>query len=327
MLLWWLALGCADKPVETGCLPSTCGEASPAPTGTTDSADPTDTEPDTLPPTGFGSDGCGLAPADALGGVQLTIDAGAAGDGVRGYTLVLPADYDPKVPHAVIVGYPGTDWTGEMIRPYLDLEDGARSDEIYVYLDPLWREFDGWGTFGGWVLGPHAAPADGMGDLVFTEAVLDRLESTYCVDTDRIFTTGHSWGGDMAAVTACMLGDRVTASVPVAANRPYWFEDGSDWATCAGPAAVWTMFGQADDHFTWQDYPGQFGDEQVEFWQDAAGCDAAAAPTALDYGAPGECVSYAGCTIETRYCLYAPDTGHQVPAYYSEATMDFFRAF
>lgn len=45
-------------------------------------------------------------------------------------------------------------------------------------------------------------------------------------DTERVFATGHSWGGDMAQVVSCFLGERFRATVPVAANRPYWFEDG-----------------------------------------------------------------------------------------------------
>jgi polyhydroxybutyrate depolymerase len=243
---------------------------------------------------GAPSPGCGTAPPDAAGGVQVSIDAGPAGDGVRGFFLSRSAAYDPDVAHRVIVGYPGTDWVGSQIQPYLDLERDAREDEIFVYLDPLWRDFEGWGNLGGWVLGPNAAPADGDQDLVFTAAVLDYLEENYCVDRARVFATGHSWGGDMAQVVSCFLGDRFRASVPVAANRPYWFEPaGGGSATCLGSTAVWTLFGVADDHFTWQDYPGQFGDECRDFWLETRGC-AGAVGADLGLGAPGECLAYPG---------------------------------
>lgn len=267
------------------------------------------------------SPGCGLDPA-ADG--QVSLDAGDAGGGTRGLWLSLPDDYDPDTAYAVVVGYAGTDWVGEQIQPYLGLEGGP-SDTIFVYPDPLWRQFDGWGTYGGWVLGPNAAPADGMEDLVFTEAVLDYLEATYCVDTARVFSTGHSWGGDMSQVASCYLGDRFTASVPVAANRPYWFEESGGWTDCVGDTAVWTMFGVADDHFTWQSYPGEFGDECVDFWTDARSCGAET--TDLGLGQEGECVTYAGCDSEVRYCLYGPQSKHQIPSYYSDATMTWFRSF
>ena len=294
--------------------------------GSSGSPDDTGAAEDTASsPASTGSAGCGLADALGPGGVQVEIDAGSDGDGLRSFWLSLPADYDPDQPHAVIIGYPGTNWVGQQIQPYLDLEAGS-TGEIFVYPDPLWRDFDGWGNLGGWVLGEHAAPADGMGDIAFTGAILDLLEASYCVDTDRVFATGHSWGGDMAQVISCFLGDRITAAVPVAANRPYWFEDGSGWVSCTGDAAVWTMFGVADDHFTWQDYPGQYGDECRDFWLEARGC-AGGTEIALDYGADGECVSYEGCSSDVRYCLYGPESGHQIPSYYAEATMDYFRSF
>lgn len=273
------------------------------------------------------SAGCGRASPHALGGVQLEIDAGSAGDGQRTYFLALPPDYDPDTPHALIFGYAGTNWTGSMIRPYLGLEeDSDGRAEIFVYPDPLRRDFPGWGNLGGWVLGPHAGPAAGEGDLVFTEALIDQLMAELCVDPSRVFATGHSWGGDMAHVVSCFLGDRFAASVPVAANRPYWFEPGSGPADCVGDTAVWTFFGQDDDHFSYQDYPGQFGDECVDFWREERGC-AEGSEHPLPWGADGECVTYEGCRAPVRYCLYEASAGHQVPGYYRAATMEWFRRF
>ena len=275
------------------------------------------------------SAGCGKDPAHALGGVQVTFDAGEAADGERGFYLSLPADYDPEVPHALVLGYPGTDWVGEQIQPYLDLEDGARSDEIFVYPDPLWRDFPGWGTYGGWTLGPEANNAEGEQDLAFTAAILDLMEEDYCIDTERVFVTGHSWGGDMAAVVGCFLGDRVTATLPVAANRPYWFEkaDGSA-VSCVGEAAVWTMFGIADDHFaSSQSYAGEFGDQQNDFWLEEHDCAGDEAWEDLGYGEEGECRAYTSCGVQTQYCLYGPETKHQIPTYFSEAAMAWFRSF
>jgi len=289
---------------------------------TNDDDDASDDDDDTA---SQGSAGCGLPPADPLGGVALTIDAGPTGDGVRGYFLHLPQDYNPTAPHRLVVGFPGTNWIGQQIRPYLALErSGAKQPEIHVYPDPLWRDFAGWGTLGGWVMGPNANPAHGDGDLNFVDMLLDRLEAEYCVDTERIFATGHSWGGDMAQVVACFLGDRFTASAPVAANRPYWFEPS---VTCLGDTAVWTLFGFADDHFTSQGYPGQYGDECRDFWLAERGCNAPGSFVDLDWGEAEECVEYTGCDAPVRYCLYDEAAGHGVPGYYSQAVVDWFRSF
>jgi len=289
-----------------------------------DDADRPDADhPDAAPP--IGTAGCGRPPVDALGGVQIEARFDDAAGGSRSYFLALPADYDPNRAHRLIVGYAGTNWSGEMIRPYLDLERDARADEIVVYPDLLFREFEGWGRLGGWLLGPHARPADGLDDIEFTRQLLDRLGEQYCIDPERIFATGHSWGGDMAAVVGCFLGDRFRAVAPAAANRPYWFEPVAGPVGCVGTAAVWTFFGQAVEHLNWQDFPGQFGDEQVAWWRAQNGCGDASAP--LPFGADGECVTYADCTHDTRYCLYGPATGHQIPPYFSGAILDWFRSF
>lgn len=335
--------GSTGEPATTGGVEPTTATATVAgtdtagddATGTTAAADDTaseptsggDTESDT---TGApaGSRGCGQAAPDAAGGVNVTIDVGPAGDGVRKFHLSRSPDYDPSVPHRLVFGFPGTDWVGEMIAPYLGLEGDTvepRPDEIFVYPDPLWRDFEGWGNLGGWLLGPHAAPADGDADLVFVEAVIAYMESNYCIDSARIFATGHSWGGDMAQVVSCFMADRFRATVPVAANSPYWFEDGGQFIDCPGDTAVWTMFGQADEHFNSQD-PGL---ECRDFWLDERGCAGVDQAVALDLGdAPDECVEYQGCSATTRFCLYGAQYGHQIPAdYFAAATMAFFRSF
>lgn len=56
----------------------------------------------------------------------------------------MPAGYDPSVPARLIIGYPGTDWIGEKIQPYLALEGDGLPNEIFAYPDRLWREFAGW---------------------------------------------------------------------------------------------------------------------------------------------------------------------------------------
>jgi len=280
---------------------------------------------DAMPPEPSGTAGCGRAPVDGAGGVQIEEMFEPSAGGRRSYFLALPADYDPQRRHRLIIGYAGTDWSGEMIRPYLNLERDGRDDEIVVYPDLLSRDFEGWGRLGGWLLGPHARPADGMDDIEFTRQLVDRLGERYCVDPDRIFATGHSWGGDMAAVVGCFLGDRLRAVAPAAANRPYWFEPADGPVGCMGEAAVWTFFGEADGHFASQDYPGEYGDEQVAFWRARHGCGDGTEP--LPYDAAGACVRYAGCAADTRYCLYGPETGHQIPPYFSEAVLGWFRSF
>jgi polyhydroxybutyrate depolymerase len=251
---------------------------------------------------------------------------------MRTYWLSVPASYDPTHAHRLVIGYPGTSWTGQMIQPYLNLETDGLEEEIFAYPDPLWRTFAGWGStpLGGWLLGPNAAPANGNQDMVFTKALIDDLEAAYCIDKSRVFATGHSWGGDMAQVVSCFMGDSFRASVPAAANQPYWFQEPDGGVqSCVGNTAVWTFFGIGDDHFgPSESYPGQYGDACRDFWLKEAHCTGVSANQVLSqYGAGNECWAYQGCDRPIDYCLYGPATGHQVPPYYHTAAMAFFRSF
>ncbi len=115
--------------------------------------------------------------------------------------------------------------------------------------------------------------------------------------------------------------------MPVAANRPYWFEpDDGGSIVCPATTEMWTMFGINDTHFTWQDRPGQFGDECRDFWLDQRGCTGEATFTPIE-GTDGECVEYDGCTSRTRYCLYGAQTNHEIPAYFPQLVLDYFRSF
>jgi len=109
-------------------------------------------------------------------------------------------------------------------------------------------------------------PNDGTGDVVFTVSLLNRVAGELCVDPHRIYATGISNGGEMAAEVACYLPAAFAAVAPVAgvvflddcqndpvpiisfhgtldANVP--FDDArpamADWAAhngCAGAVAV-----------------------------------------------------------------------------------------
>jgi polyhydroxybutyrate depolymerase len=57
---------------------------------------------------------------------------------------------------------------------------------------------------------------DGADDVSVIRALLDRLEQVACVDAHRVYATGVSNGGGMAARLACNLSDRLAAVAPVA---------------------------------------------------------------------------------------------------------------
>lgn len=59
----------------------------------------------------------------------------------------------------------------------------------------------------------------GSTDLTFVGDLLDHVEGTLCVDTNRVFVTGLSNGAFMTSAIACVYSDRIAAVAPVAGIR------------------------------------------------------------------------------------------------------------
>ena len=53
-------------------------------------------------------------------------------------------------------------------------------------------------------------------DVQMVSALLDHLEATLCIDTNRVYSTGMSDGGAMTSVLACVMPNRFAAFAPVA---------------------------------------------------------------------------------------------------------------
>lgn len=89
-----------------------------------------------------------------------------------------------------------------------------------------------------WTISEHHG---GLDDVRFVSDLLDRLQASLCLDSQRVYATGVSNGGGMAARLACDLSTRIAAVAPVAggyrslpACRP------------ANPVSVLEVHGTAD---------------------------------------------------------------------------------
>ena len=56
----------------------------------------------------------------------------------------------------------------------------------------------------------------GSPDVRYIDELLDQLEATVCVDTNRVYVAGLSNGAFMTSIVACDLSDRIAAVAPVA---------------------------------------------------------------------------------------------------------------
>jgi poly(3-hydroxybutyrate) depolymerase len=171
----------------------------------------------------------------------------------------------------------------------------------------------------GWVIGTDAARIT---------AVYDDLLANYCVDTSRVFLTGHSSGAQMAVQMLCASGGekRFRAVAPVAASK-----------YCAKVAPIPVMYIQGMMDAMRGNANGM---DLVNVFTSSNMCSGGATPYAsvptcmskFDRMTvtPG-CVSYPGCAKPTIWCSH-DDHGynatdgyeHGWPCFASDAMADFF---
>lgn len=241
------------------------------------------------------SSGCGAA--DPPTGPQSLM----VGDLERTYIVSLPDGYDPSVSYPVIFAFHGlgNSGSGVMSEWYLGIEQKGGTPSIFVYPDGL---DDGGGT--GW-------PNMGGRDVAFFDAMVESLKSTYCVDENRIFSTGHSFGGIMSFTLACDRANVLRAVAPVAGAR--WAQN-----DCMGPIAALGIHGDPDN-----DVPYENGLSAISRIVETNGCNTDAATPV----APTEfCESYA-CDPDYPVTWCAHDSGHDWPDFAAQMIKDFFDGF
>jgi polyhydroxybutyrate depolymerase len=78
-------------------------------------------------------------------------------------------------------------------------------------------------------------------DVAFIAGLITRLQDSYCLDPHRVFATGVSNGGGMAALLGCALSGRLAAIAPVAG-----IYDGEPPCQPANPISVLEIHGTSD---------------------------------------------------------------------------------
>lgn len=132
---------------------------------------------------------------------------------LRLYRLHIPSGYLPTSSIPLVLdfhGHGGSAKSQERLTGFSELAD--REDFLVVYPE---------GTVGpdgktGWGTGPAKDPT--VNDVHFVSDLLTRLQATLCIDPQRIYATGFSNGGAMAAMLACIMASRIAAFAPVSGS-------------------------------------------------------------------------------------------------------------
>jgi polyhydroxybutyrate depolymerase len=186
-----------------------------------------DTVPVTTTTASATSTGCAAHHAVAPGISEHTLRSGGV---TRHYLVDVPSNYDGSTPFAIVFGLHALTVDYHFVPSMTGFELGARDHFIGVSPSGLVTR----GT-------PYwdAAPTSQNYDVTFLAALLNSLETTFCVDTTKVFSTGMSNGAQMSSLLACRLSDRITAIAPVSGEEYL--------APCTGrPVPIMAFHGSAD---------------------------------------------------------------------------------
>jgi poly(3-hydroxybutyrate) depolymerase len=246
---------------------------------------------------------------------RFTIDVGGT---MREYILAVPDNYDPSKPYRLIFGWHPLGGSAQQVAGngnsgYYGLQSQASGSAIFVAPEglPFSGSSLGWGNSNGQ-------------DIAFLEAMLARFRAELCIDENRIFSTGFSFGGMFSFAAGCSPGGMMRAIAPQAGNiQVSRCEDGDR------PVAVMGFHGVDD---TVVDIDG--GRDGRDVFVERNGCGQATMPVTPSWcdglsasNQPCECVSYQDC--DPGYpVIWCEFKGPHTPAPNSGATIwNFFSQF
>ena len=234
--------------------------------------------------------GCGEPSPYVAGANELSVMV----DGVpRTLIVAMPDDYDEDMPYPLVFAWHGLGGNGALARLYFGVEQQAAGAAIFVYPDGLP------------VMGGTGWDLIGDQDLALFDALHERFSDELCVDQERVFSTGHSFGGYWSNVLGCKRGDVLRAIAPVAGGGPF--------TSCAGQVAVWLTHGDNDAVVEFSE-----GEGSRDHWLAENSCGQASAPTD-----PPGCVAYEGCDdgYPVHWCVHSQD--HDWPDFAAAAIWSF----
>jgi poly(3-hydroxybutyrate) depolymerase len=254
------------------------------------------------------SAGCGKAPGVMSGRASIDV----AGK-MREYIVAVPSNYDQNRPHKLIFGWHPWGGSAQQIaqQGYFGLSSVINGQAILVA--PEGQDYQsnglGWGN------------ADGE-DVAFAHAMMDRFTAGLCIDENRIFSTGFSFGAMFSFTLACTANSRQRAIAPMAGNA-------TTSGRCAdGTRSVATMgFIGVDDSLLMGHRSA------VQIFVERNGCMTQTMPAqpswcdglASQYE-PCSCVQYQGCdtgypVVECEYQaghIFAPSAGATLWSFFSQ---------
>lgn len=275
------------------------------------------------------SAGCGKTPTIASSmynnGTRIPFTSGSQ---QRRYILNVPTNYDNTHPYRLIVTY--HELNGNDVEMYEQKYYNLlpQSNNTAIFIAPNGTQSNGspcTGTSKG--DGGCGWPNSGNADLMFADALVKTIEDNFCVDTNRIFANGWSYGGSMSYKTACErpLG---AANGYIRAVAVYSGSQLSGTCTPTRPVAYYGSHGTHDGTLMYS-----YGVGLAQNFAKANGCNWTT-PTAVMSGAH-VCTNEMGCMAgyPLEFCSFNgdhtpfPDNGQESSSWNAANVWTFFSQF
>ncbi len=210
------------------------------------------------------SAGCGKAakPSPVLGD-KRTIKVGTRN---RTFLEYIPAGYDPNKNYPLVFTLHGIGATGAEMAEYIMMQDYVSGGAVVVFPDAVNGNWDTGGNI----------------DLDFHEAMIDAVGDRLCLNQQRVYALGFSYGAYMVNHLGCKRPSRIRAIV--AANGGF----GGSTAGCGQTSAL--VYHRTDD----DDESVVNGRNARDKWVAIDKCTT----TTKAFGTLG-CVEYQGCAPKT----------------------------
>ncbi len=180
------------------------------------------------------------------------IDAVEREEGVRSFRVHVPPSYDGRSALPALFNFHGQARTASEQDDYSGLLALA-DQEDFIVVSPEGGSYpQQWDIFGVYA-------EDGIDDVGAVSQILDYVESQFCIDAGRVFATGISNGGQMAAQVGCLLPYQFAGIAPVS---------GIVYQGCEGPPVAVITFHGTDDY----NVPYDTAPEAVLEWARYNGC-------------------------------------------------------
>ncbi len=183
----------------------------------------------------------------------------------------IPTDYDPTVPHPLVIVLHGFGADGRVETGYMQLFNFVDEKQfVLVYPDGTLNDQDQ--RF--WNGTPACCDFNDslVDDVGYLSGLIEDAQRTYNIDPKRVYLIGHSNGGFMSFRMACEASELITAIVSLAGST---FDDPADCAPATVPVSVLAIHGTSDATIPYDGRPNLYpgARETTERAATAGGCD------------------------------------------------------